>query len=122
MCGRCHGVKYDKVVAKADISTLKPYLGSIPPDLSQMIKSQGEEYLHKFINDPQKILLGTGMPRVGLTEETEAKVINYLDVVGDPKKEDRGELGKYFILFALVLAFFAYAWKKNEFANAGIEH
>lgn len=121
-CGRCHSIEYDKVDVMADASTLKPYLGSTPPDLSQMIKSKGGDYLHKFINDPQKLLLGTGMPRVGLTEEAEAKVVNYLEKVGDPTKEARNDLGKYFILFALVLAFFAYGWKKNEFADAGIEH
>ncbi len=121
-CGRCHSIDYDKVKVNANIDTLKPYLGSTPPDLSQMIKSKGDEYLHRFINDPQKLLLGTGMPRVGLTKEAEAKVVEYLDRVGDPKKEQRDGLGKYFILFALVLAFFAYGWKKNEFADAGIEH
>jgi ubiquinol-cytochrome c reductase cytochrome c1 subunit len=121
-CGRCHSISYDKVSAKADVATLKPYLGSTPPDLSQMIKSKGDEYLHKFINDPQKLLLGTGMPRVGLTKEAEAKVVNYIEKVGDPKKDERNDLGKYFILFALVLAFFAYGWKKNEFKDAGIEH
>lgn len=121
-CGRCHSVEYDKVMANADVSTLKPYLGSTPPDLSQMIKSKGDEYLHKFINDPQKLLLGTGMPRVGLTEEAETKVVNYLEKVGDSSKQARTDLGKYFILFALVLAFFAYGWKKNEFTDAGVEH
>jgi ubiquinol-cytochrome c reductase cytochrome c1 subunit len=56
-CGRCHSVSYDKVSADANVPTLKDYLGSNPPDLSQMIKSKGDEYLHKFINDPQKLLL-----------------------------------------------------------------
>ncbi len=118
-CARCHSVDYDKVALQADAETLAPYLGSFPPDLSQMIRSKGNSYLHTFINDPQKHLLGTGMPRVGLTKEAEAKVVNYIEKVGDPNIEARSAIGQYFVLFFLIFTFFALGWKKNEFKEVG---
>ena len=113
-CARCHSVEYDKIAVNGDLDQLAAYLGSTPPDLSMMIRSKGEEYLHNFINDPQKLLLGTGMPRVGLNEAAQAKVVAYLDKVGDPVKEERGAMGIYFIIFGIIFTIFAWAWKKNE--------
>ncbi len=52
-----------------------------------MIRSRGEQYLHDFINNTQKLLPGTAMPRVGLTEAAQAKVVSYIDQVGDSKKK-----------------------------------
>lgn len=118
-CVRCHSVLYDKVEVQANTESLAPYLGSFPPDLSQMIRSKGNSYLHTFINDPQKHLLGTGMPRVGLTKEAEAKVVDYIEVVGDPNIEARKTVGQGFVLFFLIFSFFAMAWKKNEFKEVG---
>ncbi|MDR2904825.1 MAG: c-type cytochrome [Helicobacteraceae bacterium] len=114
-CARCHSVKYDKIDVKADVAKLKTYLGSVPPDLSVMIKSKGKDYLSTFVNEPQKHLLGTTMPRVGLTEESQEKVIAYLERVGDPKKDDRALLGVFFVGYFLLMAAIAYAWKHNEF-------
>jgi len=114
-CGRCHSVAYGKMHENSSKKQLIGYLGSFPPDLSQMIKSKGEEYLHKFINDPQKQLLGTAMPRVGLTKEAEAKIVSYLEEVGDSKKDERNELGLYVILFFIVMTVFAYFFKVNVF-------
>jgi ubiquinol-cytochrome c reductase cytochrome c1 subunit len=110
-CGRCHSMKYDKVSARTDAVNINKYMGTTPPDLSMMIWSKGEEYLHKFINDPQKLLAGTAMPRVGLTEKTETQVINYLESVGDSKKEEREGLGKAFLIYLVILTVFAYLWK-----------
>lgn len=114
-CGRCHSVHYGDMTENSPRPQLIGYLGSFPPDLSQMIKSKGEEYLHRFINDPQKQLLGTAMPRVGLTQEAEAKIITYLEEVGDAKKAEREELGLYVIIFFIVMAIFAYFFKVNTF-------
>lgn len=114
-CGRCHSVAYGKMHENSSKAQLVGYLGSFPPDLSQMIKSKGDEYLHKFINDPQKQLLGTAMPRVGLTKEAEEKVVQYLEEVGDSKKDERNELGLYVILFFIVMTVFAYFFKVNTF-------
>ena len=116
-CGRCHSIAYGKMHENSSKKQLIGYLGSYPPDLSQMIKSKGEEYLHKFINDPQKQLLGTAMPRVGLTKETEEKIVSYLEEVGDAKKDERNELGLYVILFFIVMTVFAYFFKVNVFKD-----
>lgn len=118
-CARCHSVDYDKVPVQGDLENITNYLGATPPDLSTMILSKKAPYLHTFINDPQKHLLGTGMPRVGLTEAAQVKVVDYLDKVGDPKKEERNSLGLWFVLYFIVLAVLAYAWKHNEFKEIG---
>lgn len=52
-----------------------------------IIESRGEQYLHDFINNTQKLLPGTAMPRVGLTEDAQVKVVSYLEKVGDSKKK-----------------------------------
>jgi ubiquinol-cytochrome c reductase cytochrome c1 subunit len=93
---------------------LQQYLGTIPPDLSQMIKSRGEKYLITFINDPQKHLLGTAMPRVGLSRVAEEKVVSYLNKVGDPYQSQRRRIGFYFVTFFVVFTLFAWMWKNNE--------
>jgi len=114
-CVRCHSVKYDGIAKTTTDARIKEYLGSVPPDLSQVIKSRGEHYLHGFINDPQKLLPGTAMPRVGLTKESEEKVVAYLEKIGDPKKEERNALGFWVLIYAGILTVLAYAWKVKQF-------
>ncbi len=110
-CQRCHAIRYDKVESFTDKATITKYMGSTPPDLSTMIRAKGEHYLETFINDPQKHLLGTSMPRVGLTQEAQEQVIAYIEEVGDPKKEERGSLGIYVLIYSLIFAILAYLWK-----------
>ncbi|MBK1991250.1 cytochrome c1 [Campylobacter sp. 2018MI35] len=112
-CGRCHDVKYDNFFTASNHNDLKNYLGSIPPDLSMMIRSRGEQYLHNFINNTQKLLPGTAMPRVGLNEKSEAEVISYLEKVGDSKKEQRESLGIYIMIFFVILSILAIGWKRT---------
>lgn len=114
-CGRCHSVAYDGVEATAPKPVLKKYLGKIPPDLSMMIRSKGHHYLTVFLNDPQKILIGSSMPRVGLNKESEAKVIEYLEHVGDSKKEERNSLGIWVLLYMGIFTILAYLWKRKIF-------
>ncbi len=114
-CGRCHSVSYDHVQATAPDNVLKKYLGKIPPDLSMMIRSKGHHYLTVFLNDPQKVLIGSSMPRVGLNKESEAKVIEYLEHVGDSKKEERNSLGVWVLLYLTLFAIMAYLWKRQIF-------
>ncbi|MDX2330689.1 c-type cytochrome [Campylobacter hepaticus] len=111
-CGRCHDMKYDNFFASSNQQDLKTYLGSIPPDLSMMIRSRGEEYLHNFINNTQKLLPGTAMPRVGLTQNAQEQVVSYIEQVGDSKKEQRQNTGVYIIIFFVILSVFAIAWKR----------
>ncbi|AWI33388.1 c-type cytochrome [Helicobacter apodemus] len=109
-CARCHDIKYDKIYAAGG---LKTYLETKVPDLSMMIRSRDIEYLHTFINDPQKHLAGTAMPRVGLTKEAEDQVIAYMESVGDSKKPERESLGYKLVIFMVIMGVVAYLWKRK---------
>jgi len=104
---------YAGISAHTDGDTLKGYIGAKAPDLSQYIKSRGREYLENFINDPQRLLHGTGMPRVGLTEQAQEQVITYMEEIGDSKKAERESLGIYVLLFMVLFAVMATLWKKE---------
>ena len=82
-CQRCHSIKYadmknGTMVSFTPDENIKSYMGKIPPDLSQMIRSRGHEYLETFINNPQKHLEGTAMPRVGLTQDSQEQNILFV--------------------------------------------
>jgi len=112
-CGRCHDMKYAGIQATTPKDNLKTYMGATPPDLSQYIKSRGEHYLHSFVNDPQVLLPGTSMPRVGLTEKAQEEVITYMEEIGDSKKAERESLGLWVMLYTFVFAILAYLWKRK---------
>jgi ubiquinol-cytochrome c reductase cytochrome c1 subunit len=115
-CQRCHSIKYGdfyggSMTAKTPTANIKSYMGKIPPDLSQYIRSRGEHYLHEFINDPQKHLKGTAMPRIGLTKHAEDHIVSYMEEVGDSKKSERDTLGPKFLGYLVIFAIFAFLWK-----------
>ncbi len=115
-CSRCHGIKYadmmgGSMAAQTPKADIKAYMGKLPPDLSQYIKSRGENYLHEFINDPQKHLHGTAMPRVGLTKASEDQVVAYMTEVGDSKKAERNSTGLNVLAYLVIFAIFAWLWK-----------
>jgi len=132
-CGRCHNLHYDKwsvigevpkfknEIEKAQFelkkaqyeANLKKYLGTLPPDLSMYIRSRGPEYIEAFVYDPQELLHGTAMPRVGLTKEATEKVIAHLEKVGDRKKEKRNSLGIWVLGYFVIFAVLAYLWKQK---------
>lgn len=112
-CQRCHNVKYDKIHAVTDAKDLHRYLGGQVPDLSMMIRSMGREKLEIFLNDPQKILPGTAMPRVGLNKAAQEQIINFLEKTGDRKKHQRDALGIKIMIFFAVMALLTYAWKQK---------
>ena len=117
-CQRCHGIKYADMLkgtmaAFTPDADIKKYMGKLPPDLSQYIRSRGEGYLTTFINNPQKHLEGTAMPRVGLTEESQQQVIAYMEEVGDSSKDKRAEYGPKFLIYMVIFAIFAFLWKKK---------
>ena len=112
-CGRCHSMKYAGIEASTPANMIKEHMGANPPDLSQYIKSRGEHYLHSFINDPQILLKGTSMPRVGLSEKAQEEVIAYMEEVGDSKKAEREALGVWVILYSDIFAILAYLWKRK---------
>ena len=115
-CQRCHAIKYGdmqkgSMVAFTPDENIKAYMGTLPPDLSQYIKSRSENYLHEFINNPQKHLEGSAMPRVGLTKAAEDQVIEYMIEVGDSSRNARNELGPKFLIYFLIFAVLAWLWK-----------
>lgn len=112
-CVRCHSMKYAGLTSLTDDASIKGYMGKLPPDLSMMFKSRGEHYVHNFINDPQKLLPGTSMPRVGLTEKAEKQVVTYMESISDPKKEERNDLGPKVLVYLVIFTIFAYLWKRR---------
>lgn len=121
-CQRCHGLKYADMQkgtmgAFTPEANIKAYMGKIPPDLSQYIRSRGESYLHTFVNDPQKHLEGTAMPRVGLTQDAENQVVKYMQEVGDSSKDAREALGPKFLIYFVIFAIFAWLWKAKQWRD-----
>lgn len=112
-CIRCHDMKYAGLYATSDRESLRNYMGMNPPDLSMMIRARSGEYLETFLNDPQKNLAGTSMPRVGLKQSTQEQVIKYMEEVGDSKKSQREMVGYFLMAFFLILSVLAYFWKKS---------
>lgn len=112
-CDRCHSIKYAGIHTTTNLTDLHKYLGSMPPDLSMMIRSEGPKFLEEFINDTQKMLPGTAMPRVGLTQEATKQVISYLSEVGDSKKEQREQVGLYAMIYFVILSILAILWKRK---------
>jgi ubiquinol-cytochrome c reductase cytochrome c1 subunit len=118
-CLRCHSIKYadmkkGTMAAQTPNDNIKAYMGKLPPDLSQYIRSRSESYLHEFVNDPQKHLEGTAMPRVGLTKTAEDQVVTYMQEVGDSKKAEREALGPKFLIYLVIFAIFAWLWKASK--------
>ena len=112
-CVRCHSMKYAKTASLTDDASISAYMGKLPPDLSMMFKSRGEHYVHNLINDPQKLLPGTSMPRVGLTQTAEKQVVTYMESISDPKKEERNDLGPKVLVYMVIFTIFAYLWKRR---------
>lgn len=116
-CVRCHSMKYDGIDAITPSESILAYMGAKAPDLSMMIRSRGEERLHKFINDPQKMLVNASMPRVGLNEASQARIVKYMESVGDSKKDERAFVGYILIGFMIVLSVLAYLWKRKVWSK-----
>ena len=132
-CGRCHDVRYNNWTITGTKPTfkdrrdemafdikhldaqegLKGYMGKLPPDLSMYIRSRGEHYISVFMEDPQQLLLGTSMPRVGVNAESAQKVLAYLEEAGDPKAEERNRIGMYVMLYMIFFIIAAFLWKKQ---------
>ena len=121
-CQRCHAIKYadmkgGSMAAFTPNVEIKHYMGKLPLDLSQYIKSRGHEYLETFVNNPEKHLEGTAMPRVGLNEEAQAQVVSYLEEIGDSKKAQREELGPKFLIYLVIFAIFGFLWKASKWRD-----
>ena len=119
-CQRCHSAKYgdfrfdgskSSMLATTSDASIMKYMGTVPPDLSQMIRSRSKSYLHEFVNEPAKHLEGTAMPRVGLTAKSEDQAVSYLEEIGDSHKQERDALGPKFLAYLAIFAIFAWLWK-----------
>ncbi len=137
-CGRCHANRYGKLTqlgeipkTKSNIKTgqdidrmkydqkvateqgaLADYLGKLPPDLSIIFRARSEHFLHTFLENPQSQLAGTAMPRVGLSEHGMEKVVEYLELTGDPSQPARAAAGPWVLLFFIIFTVLAYLWKQ----------
>ncbi|MCW8895551.1 MAG: c-type cytochrome [Sulfurimonas sp.] len=132
-CGRCHSVEYEKwtqigekpkfkhekdslafdiKVIEYQESLIK-YMGKLPPDLSMYIRSRGDDFLSKLIENPQNILEGTAMPRVGVTADAAEKIIEHMKDAGDTKRHEREEIGRNVMIYIIIFAIFAFLWKKQ---------
>ncbi|MDF1880260.1 cytochrome c1 [Sulfurimonas sp. MAG313] len=132
-CGRCHNMRYKKWTTVGETENfkhkqetlafeikqldyqdgLKTYMGKLPPDLSMYIRSRGHHYISTFVEDPQQLLLGTSMPRVGVNAQTAEKVVAYLEEAGDPTKAERNRVGMYVMIYMIFFILAAYLWKKQ---------
>ena len=132
-CSRCHSMDYlnwTELGSKPDFKTeidaltydlkvleyqdsLKAYMGKLPPDLSMQVLARGETRIRNFIENPQSYLPGTAMPRVGVTEDTAEKIIEYMADSADSKRHQRDQVGKYVIYFSIIFAILAILWKKQ---------
>ncbi len=112
-CDRCHDMKYAKIYTQGNKNSVANYLGTTPPDLSQMIRSKNKKYLHEFMNDPQKLLTGTAMPRVGLNADAQEKIVSYMEKIGDSKKEEREKTTINIMIYFVILSVFAYLFKRK---------
>lgn len=110
-CGRCHSMKYDSLKAQTASTQIVSYLGAEAPDVSMMIRSKKETYLHTFINEPLKMVEGIAMPRVGLNEKSQSQVIAYMESIGDRKKAEREEIGYKLMAYMALFTLLAYLWK-----------
>jgi ubiquinol-cytochrome c reductase cytochrome c1 subunit len=136
-CARCHAMRYAKSTQLGDTPRFKhekdalahqikvleeqekvtAYMGTLPPDLSMIIRARGEHFLETFIENPQAHLPGTAMPRVGLNEAGYEKVHAYLTEIGDPSKKHRERLGPWVIGFFVLFTLLAYLWKKHHWRD-----
>ena len=132
-CGRCHAMRYAKTSQLGDIpkfkykkdelayqikileeqDLVKAYMGTLPPDLSMIIRARSSHFLETFVENPQGQLTGTAMPRVGLSQAGYDKVEAYMTEIGDPSKPAREAIGPWVLLFFFVFTVLAYLWKKS---------
>ncbi len=61
--------------------------------------------------------VGLSMPRVGLTQEAQERVVAYIESIGDSKKEERESLGVYIMIFFGVMSVLAYLWKRRVWSE-----
>ena len=78
---------------------------------------QEDEDFSNLAREMGVLPVGLSMPRVGLNEESQGRVVRYLESIGDSKKAERESLGVSIIIFFGVLSIFAYLWKRKKWKD-----
>lgn len=111
----------------------KQWFGTVPPDLSLVARSRGVDWLYTYLlgfyQDETRpwgvnnhVFKDVGMPNVleslqdnlqpEAFEQAVADIVNFLDYVGEPYKQERKRMGIWVIGFLFVLLIFAYLLKR----------
>lgn len=99
-------------IAVEEEKDAKAYGISLPENTSKSPWQEDDDYTN-LAKEMGVMPVGLSMPRVGLTQESQDRVIAYLESVGDSKKQEREALGVYLIIFFGVLSVLAYFWKRK---------
>ncbi len=86
--------------------------GSLPPN-DKRSEWQDERDYSNLAKELGVMPVGLSMPRVGLTQEAQERVVAYIESIGDSKKEERESLGVYIMIFFGVMSVLAYLWKRR---------
>ncbi|PAF44406.1 hypothetical protein BKH40_05395 [Helicobacter sp. 11S02629-2] len=104
---------HQELVAKVNAiqsKTLSDYGIKLPANTMKDSWQSEDDYTNLALS-MDAMPIGKSMPRVGLTKASEVQVVNYLQKVGDSKKDQRDGLGIKIMIFFLILAILAFIWK-----------
>ena len=86
--------------------------GSLPPNTAKS-QWQDEQDYSNLAKELGVMPVGLSMPRVGLSQESQEKVVAYIESIGDSKKTERENLGVYLMIFFAIMSVLAYLWKRH---------
>lgn len=86
--------------------------GTLPPNDKKSEWQDPRDYSN-LAKELGVMPVGHSMPRVGLTEEAQDRVIAYMESIGDSKKAERENIGVYLMAFFAIMSVLAYLWKKR---------
>ena len=102
-----------KVSYKAIQEAIIQKEGALPTNNDKKSDWQDEHDYSNLAKELGVMPVGLSMPRVGLTQEVQERVIAYLESIGDAKKAEREHLGVYLMIFFAVMSVLAYLWKRR---------
>lgn len=101
-----------KVSYKAIQDAIISKEGSLPANTAKSPWQDEQDYSN-LAKELGVLPVGLSMPRVGLTQESQEKVVAYIESIGDSKKAEREKLGVYLMIFFAVMSVLAYLWKRR---------
>ena len=96
-----------KVSYKAIQEAIIQKEGALPTNNDKKSDWQDEHDYSNLAKELGVMPVGLSMPRVGLTQEVQERVIAYLESIGDAKKAEREHLGVYLMIFFAVMSVLA---------------